>query len=547
MSSAARQTLLAAVLAVGGAAGAAVRHPARGAGLVGTRPAPRRAAPLAVATELPRSFELDPVEAEYRRLRREAGLYPHKVEVLTHLEPFVESKLDILKTVEESWQPQDFLPDMTQPDWVERVTALRKECAELPDEVLIAVVGDTVTEEALPTYQTLLNTFEGMDDPTGTSLSPWARWSRGWTAEENRHGDALNKFLFCSGRVDMRVMEVTVQNLIRDGFNPRGEKDPYRGIIYTSFQERATKISHQNVARLCGEHGAKTLAMLTTRIAGDEARCATRAGAGRGGRAAARARARRRRGARHRARARTAAGAPRARASRAPRRAPRRARALRRHEMAYQTFMKEIFRLDPSNAMISFADMMKAQITMPAELMTDGHNGALFADFSDVAQQIGVYTAVDYARIICARARGRVRGEGARREDVRGVPAGPGDPNPPRAHTLCSALLCARLGAAHSPHGPRVVRRARPASSPRPAPAPCARRAAPRRARAAYLVEEFGVEGMTGLTPEAQAAQEAVCALPPRYLKLAERSMRKLKQQPVQHLHEKFKWLVPRS
>jgi acyl-[acyl-carrier-protein] desaturase len=72
--------------------------------------------------------------------------------------------------------------------------------------------------------------------------------------------------------------------------------------------------------------------------------------------------------------------------------------------MAYQSFMKEIFRVDPSNAMISFADMMKTQIVMPAELMTDGRNPALFDDFSRVAQKIHVYTAVDYAHIIGARA-----------------------------------------------------------------------------------------------------------------------------------------------
>lgn len=70
--------------------------------------------------------------------------------------------------------------------------------------------------------------------------------------------------------------------------------------------------------------------------------------------------------------------------------------------MAYQLFMKEIFKADPSNAMISFSEMMKAQIIMPAELMTDPINPNLFDDFSRVAQKIGVYTAVDYAHIIGA-------------------------------------------------------------------------------------------------------------------------------------------------
>lgn len=62
----------------------------------------------------------------------------------------------------------------------------RARAKELSDEVLVVLVGDMVTEEALPTYQTLLNTFEGVDDPTGTSESAWCKWTRGWTSEENR-------------------------------------------------------------------------------------------------------------------------------------------------------------------------------------------------------------------------------------------------------------------------------------------------------------------------------------------------------------------------
>jgi len=70
--------------------------------------------------------------------------------------------------------------------------------------------------------------------------------------------------------------------------------------------------------------------------------------------------------------------------------------------MAYQTFMKEIFRIDPNGGMLTFDQMMKSQITMPAELMTDDRNPKLFDDFSRIAQKIGVYTAVDYAKIIGA-------------------------------------------------------------------------------------------------------------------------------------------------
>jgi hypothetical protein len=37
-----------------------------------------------------------------------------------------------------------------------------------------------------------------------------------WTGEENRHGDLLNKYLYLSGRVNMREIEMTTQHLIKD-------------------------------------------------------------------------------------------------------------------------------------------------------------------------------------------------------------------------------------------------------------------------------------------------------------------------------------------
>ena len=67
------------------------------------------------------------------------------------------------------------------------------------------------------TYQTMLNTLDGVRDETGASLTSWAIWTRAWTAEENRHGDLLNRYLYLSGRVDMKQIEKTIQYLIGSG------------------------------------------------------------------------------------------------------------------------------------------------------------------------------------------------------------------------------------------------------------------------------------------------------------------------------------------
>jgi len=278
------------------------------------------------------------------RLEKANYLYPKHVEVINDFDHVVNAMVDnvLLDTGEDSWQPQDYLPDLSKEGWLEEVQELRGMAAEIPDEVLVVLIGDMVTEEALPTYQTLLNTFEGCDDPTGTTDNAWARWSRGWTSEENRHGDLLNKYLYLGGRTDMRSIEVTIQHLITSGFNPGAEKDGYRGFVYTSFQERATKVSHGNVGRLARKCGDSNLATICTKIAGDEAR----------------------------------------------------------HERAYQTFVTEILKRDPNGLLKVFGDIMRGQIVMPAELMTDGIDAELYENFANVAQRLEVYTAIDYAEIV---------------------------------------------------------------------------------------------------------------------------------------------------
>lgn len=278
------------------------------------------------------------------RLSKTAYLYPKHVEVIDDFAPMVDKMVDdiLLETGEKAWQPQDYLPDLSEDSWLEDVKDLREAAAGCPDDLFVVLVGDMVTEEALPTYQTLLNTFEGCDDPTGTTDSAWARWSRGWTSEENRHGDLLNKYLYLTGKTDMRSIEVTIQHLITSGFNPGARKDPYRGFLYTSFQERATKISHGNVGKVAKQHGATDLLRICAKIAGDEGR----------------------------------------------------------HEKAYQAFSTEILKRDPDGLLIEFGDMMRGQIVMPAELMTDGKDDQLYQNFSTVAQRLGVYTALDYADII---------------------------------------------------------------------------------------------------------------------------------------------------
>ncbi|CAL5348087.1 unnamed protein product [Camellia sinensis] len=268
---------------------------------------------------------------------------PEKIELFKSLEDWVKTNVLIhLKPVEKYWQPQDFLPDPASDGFLEQVMELKERAKELPDDYFVVLVGDMITEEALPTYQSMLNTADGIKDESCSSPSPWAIWIRGWTAEENRHGDLLNKYLYLSGRVDMKQIEKTVQYLIGSGMDIRTENNPYLGVVYTSFQERATFISHGNTGRLAKHCGDNKLAQICGTIASDE----------------------------------------------------------KRHETAYTKIMKKLFEVDPDAAVIAFANMMQKKITMPAHFMYDGHDDDLFIHFSIVAQRLGVYTVIDYANIL---------------------------------------------------------------------------------------------------------------------------------------------------
>lgn len=266
------------------------------------------------------------------------------IEVVSGMETFASEAVDsYLVEAETAWQPTDFLPDMSSPEALKTIKELQERAAGLPAEIITSLVGNMITEEALPTYTTYFNLVEGINEERNiASDKGWVRWSRRWTAEENRHGDLLNKYLYLTGRADMRQVEITIHNLLANGFDPRTEGDPYQAFIYTSFQERATKISHVNTGKLADKGGDNVLSKICKTIAGDEAR----------------------------------------------------------HEKAYKTFMAKIFEIDPNGAMLAFEKMMKKQIAMPAILMDKSSDDNLFTRFSAITQKMGIYTTFDYAAII---------------------------------------------------------------------------------------------------------------------------------------------------
>jgi acyl-[acyl-carrier-protein] desaturase len=266
-----------------------------------------------------------------------------RIEVMHHLALGMDGIMDkYLIPIETNWQPSDFLPDPTQESFFDDVKEIQKAAKELSYDYWAVLIGDMITEEALPTYESTIMAVNGVDmvhEPQG-----WARWTRAWTAEENRHGDLLSKYVYLAGRVNMKAVETSTQYLIADGYDIKTDNDPYKTFVYTSFQELATNISHRRTGSLAKKHGNASLSKMCAMIAADEMR----------------------------------------------------------HHKAYKSFVGSIFEIDPSEMMLAFAEMMKQKIVMPAHFLREmnGEKGGIYGHFSDAAQRLGVYTGKDYIEIL---------------------------------------------------------------------------------------------------------------------------------------------------
>ena len=126
-----------------------------------------------------------------------------RLEVMQFLESKVDGFMDqYLIPVDKIWQPSDFLPDSESDTFFEEVRELRELAKDLPYDFWVAMVGDTITEEALPTYESWLMDVEGVDN---VERNAWSQWVRQWTGEENRHDKLWSLPRIISYRVTNRI------------------------------------------------------------------------------------------------------------------------------------------------------------------------------------------------------------------------------------------------------------------------------------------------------------------------------------------------------
>jgi acyl-[acyl-carrier-protein] desaturase len=174
--------------------------------------------------------------------------------LLRELEPVVEKNLNRHMSMHKDWNPHDYIPwsdgknyyALGGQDW-------DPEESKLSEVAQVAMVQNLLTEDNLPSYHREIAMNFSMD-------GAWGNWINRWTAEENRHGIALRDYLVVTRAIDPVELEKLRLEQVTRGFSPgqSGQGDMFAdslfdSVIYVTFQELATRVSHRNTGRACDE------------------------------------------------------------------------------------------------------------------------------------------------------------------------------------------------------------------------------------------------------------------------------------------------------
>ena len=176
------------------------------------------------------------------------------------LEAAVEENLDRHLAAAEDWMPHEYVP------WSEgrNFAALSGEPWSVEQSVLSAAARtamevNLLTEDNLPSYHRELGHTFGRH-------GAWGAWVNRWTAEEGRHASCIRDYLLVTRGVDPERLERARMATLQAGWDA-GNKPLLHACAYVSFQELATRVSHRNTGRYCGDPVAERL---LARIAMDE-------------------------------------------------------------------------------------------------------------------------------------------------------------------------------------------------------------------------------------------------------------------------------------
>jgi len=190
------------------------------------------------------------------------------LQLLHELEPVVEQNINRHMRMRKDWNPHDYIPwsdgknfyALGGQDW-------DPEQSKLSEVAQVSMLQNLLTEDNLPSYHREIAMNFSMD-------GPWGYWVNRWTAEENRHGIALRDYLVVTRAIDpLELEELRVEQVTRGfspGQGPQGEmfaESLFDSVIYVTFQELATRVSHRNTGKACNETVAD---QLLQRVSADE-------------------------------------------------------------------------------------------------------------------------------------------------------------------------------------------------------------------------------------------------------------------------------------
>ena len=189
------------------------------------------------------------------------------LELLQELEQVAENNLNRHLSATTNWHPHDYIPwdqgrnfaAMGGKDWDPAQS-------QLSEVARAAMITNLLTEDNLPSYHRQAADNFSLD-------GAWGTWVGRWTAEEGRHSIALRDYLVVTRSVDPVALEQARMAHMTHGFAPTAEEEERHktdfllSIAYVSFQELATRVSHRNTGKACGDPIADRL---LARIAADE-------------------------------------------------------------------------------------------------------------------------------------------------------------------------------------------------------------------------------------------------------------------------------------
>src|SRR5437773_7453732 len=177
--------------------------------------------------------------------------------LLAEVEPTVARLLDRHIGVAKEWFPHDYVPyslgrDYDKEPWT-------------PDQPRLTGVAQTafevnlLTEDNLPSYHRLIHKMFSKGD------GAWKNWINRWTAEEGRHAIVIRDYLVVTRNIDPVALERGRMQNVMSGYDH--DVNVLQGLAYTSFQELATRVSHQNTGRYSDDPVADKI---MSRVALDE-------------------------------------------------------------------------------------------------------------------------------------------------------------------------------------------------------------------------------------------------------------------------------------